>query len=90
MTPTEIARSLSAAQRRALPYLDHTTSRTPHDLKRLGQKGGFTVLEALGRKGLVIMAVPGLGGIFSPHTTYRFRLSDLGLAVRKILEKQEG
>jgi hypothetical protein len=89
--PAEIAAKLSNRQREAIPYLDHAEARSPYDLKRLGQKGGFTVLEALERRGIVKECGDHLGRMFSPHTAYKYRLTPLGLAVRRhLLENGNG
>lgn len=84
------AKALSASMKAALPFLSADEPRTPYDLKRMGQKGGFTVLQALARRGLAREHQPGVGGIFSPHTTYRYSLTKLGESVRAItLAEQE-
>lgn len=81
--PADIARALSEAQRRAIPFLT-SEWQSPYDLKRLGQKGGFTVLEALHRRGIADERQD-RGSMFMPHTQYKYRLTDFGLQVRDYL-----
>lgn len=85
----EIAEGLSPTARAALPFLDESEARSPYNLKRLGQRGGFTTLEALERRGLVKECGKQLGRIFRPHTTYAYRLTPLGIAVRDYLNREK-
>lgn len=85
MTPPDIAaiaRGLSETCRKALPYLDMDEARSPYDLKVAGMRGGFTTLETLARRGLIVECGDHHGRFYSPHTTYEYRLTPLGLAVR--------
>lgn len=81
-----IAERLTKAQRRGLCGL----TETPTSVYQLKGLGGFTVLEALRRRGLAQECGDQLGRIRAPHVAYKYKLTPLGLAVAHILREQEG
>ena len=87
---SEIAGKLSARGREAFNFLDVDVARSPYNLSALGMKGGFTTLEELQRRKLVVEVGSQLGRMASPHTTYRYRLTPLGVAMRQHLLESAG
>ena len=85
-SPTDaarVAKGLTPAQKKALQRLGDA----PESVYQLSGIGGFTVLEALCRRGLAQECGDQLGRMAMPHVAYKYKRTPLGHAVAALLRE---